>query len=140
MTRFSRILAALAAAFLGGAVALPGPARAQSPGCLVQYQVISQSSTSFAAQINLINLGNPTAGWNLQWQMNPGEQLGLVWGAVMGQSGTWIAATNVAGAAPLATGGGTNFGWTASLVAPTVPPTAFWMNGMLCLAPGKRQQ
>jgi hypothetical protein len=139
MNRFSRHhrkilrnLATLVMAAALGAVALPTPAHAAGAGCVVQYQILAQGPGGFAADIVLTNLGDPLPSWVLNWQMNPGEQLGAVWGAVMGQSGRWIWATDLPDAGGLATGAHTDFGWTASVVTPTSPPNAFWMNGVPC--------
>jgi cellulase/cellobiase CelA1 len=139
MNRFSRpyrkivrSLATLVLAAALGAVALSTPAHAATSGCVVQYRILGQGPAGFAADLVLTNLGDPTSRWILNWQMNAGEQLGAVWSAIMGQSGTWITATNLPGAGSLATGAHTDFGWTASVLAPTTPPTAFWMNGWPC--------
>jgi endoglucanase len=128
-----RNLATLVMAAALGAVALPTPAHAAGAGCVVQYQILAQGPGGFAADIVLTNLGDPVPGWALNWQMNPGEQLGVVWNAVMGQSGLWIRATDLPGGGGLATGAHADFGWTASVAVPTSPPTTFWMNGVSCL-------
>ncbi len=126
--RLAAIFGAAALALAG----LPGTAHATATECLVDYQILWQESGGFAAQIVLVNLGDPVTGWTMFWQMNPDEQLGVVWDASMRQAGTWVVADSVPANADLATGASADFGWTALAVRPTTPPPAFWMNGALC--------
>ena len=131
---FIRRLVTVAAATPLVVAALPGTAHAATTtACLVDYQILQQGAGGFAADITLVNLGDPVAGWVLSWQMNPGEQLGAVWQADLTQSGTWVAADpGTAAAAYLPTGAQITFGWTASTPTATTVPTAFWFKGVLC--------
>jgi hypothetical protein len=130
---FTRRCVAVAAAAVLAIAGLPGTAHAATRACLVNYQIIWQGPNGFAADLTLVNLGDPTAGWTLFWQMNPGEQLGAVWNATMAQFATWVVANpNTAAGANLNTGGQTEFGWTALATTPTTVPAVFWFNGVTC--------
>ncbi|GAA1770260.1 cellulase family glycosylhydrolase [Luedemannella helvata] len=101
-------------------------------GCTVTYDVPSQWSGGFQANVNITNLGDPVNGWRLAWTFAAGQSVTQVWNATTTSSGAQVTATNVSYNAAIPTNGSASFGFLGSWTGSNPKPTSFSLNGVPC--------
>jgi hypothetical protein len=101
-------------------------------GCRVVYQVASQWSGGFTADVQVTNLGDAITGWQLGFDLTAGQKVSQAWNATVSQSGTRVQAVNASYNGALATGGTAGFGFLASSGTSNPVPTSFALNGTTC--------
>lgn len=128
------LLASLTAAAVGsGAFVATVVAEAATAGCRVSYQIGSQWSGGFSANVAVTNLGDPLTGWTLAWNFSGGQQVTQAWNATVSQSGSRVTAVNVSWNGALATNGSASFGFNGSWNNSANPvPASFTLNGVTC--------
>ncbi|MEV6878745.1 family 43 glycosylhydrolase [Amycolatopsis sp. NPDC051128] len=130
--RLWAVLAPLTAAVLvGGGLAATPPAQAAA-GCSVTYTKTSEWQGGFGASVSITNLGDPIAGWTLEWSFAAGQQVREHWNATITQSGTQVSAKNVAHNSAIPTGGAAEFGFNGSFSSANPVPESFRLNGTTC--------
>jgi len=132
LTVAAGVLTVAAAAVTVGAV----PAARAAAGCRVDYAVASQWQGGFSANVDVTNLGDPVASWQLTWTFTAGQRVTQLWNGTVAQSGDRVAVGNAAWNGSLATGASTRLGFTGSLTGSANPvPTGFAVNGTPCNGP-----
>ncbi|GAA1988841.1 hypothetical protein GCM10009718_28030 [Isoptericola halotolerans] len=131
-TRLTALTATLALVAAGTAGVLTATSATAAQGCTVDYQVSSEWSGGFQADVTVTNLGDPVPSWQLGWTAAPGQAVTQAWNADVVQSGTSVSATGVAWNANLATGSTASFGFIGSWTGANPVPTAFTLSGVPC--------
>lgn len=131
MKRFLALLAACATIL--GLTALFGPQAVAATGCKVDYTVTSHWQGGFQAGVKVTNLGEPVAGWKLEFAMpDAGQKVVQGWNATWSQSGSRVTAVGVDWNRTLATGASADVGLVGSFTGANPKPTAFVLNGVAC--------
>jgi lysophospholipase L1-like esterase len=132
LTAVAGVLTVAAAAVTVGAV----PAARAAAGCRVDYAVASQWPGGFSANVDVTNLGDPVASWQLTWTFAAGQRVTQLWNGTAAQSGDRVTVGNAAWNGSLGTGASTRLGFTGSLTGSANPvPTGFAVNGTPCGSP-----
>jgi glucuronoarabinoxylan endo-1,4-beta-xylanase len=114
------------------AVAAAVPAGAAVAGCSVNYQVSSQWTGGFGANVTITNLGDAVTSWTLTWSFGAGQTVTQAWNTTLTQSGSTVTARNVSYNGSIPTNGTTSFGFNGSWTSSNPAPTNFAMNGVAC--------
>lgn len=114
------------------AVAAAVPAGAAAAGCSVNYQVSSQWTGGFGANVTITNLGDPVTSWTLTWSFSAGQSITQAWNTTVTQNGAAVTARNVSYNGAIPTNGTTSFGFNGSWTSSNPAPTTFAMNGVAC--------
>jgi len=101
-------------------------------GCRVVYNVASQWSGGFTANVDVTNLGDPVNGWRLVWTFPSGQQVTQAWNATVTSSGGQTTATNASYNAAIPTNSSVSFGFNGSWTGSNAVPTTFALNGVTC--------
>ena len=72
-------LATLGATATAAAALATSGAAAPSSACTVDYRITSSWSGGFQADVTVTNLGAPRSGWELGWDLPPGEGVSQLW-------------------------------------------------------------
>ncbi len=119
-----------------GGVVLAATGASAAAGCRVTYDVSSQWSGGFQANVAVTNLGAPVNGWQLVWAFPSGQKITQVWNAMAASSGAQVTASNVSYNGSIATNGAVSFGFLGSWSGTNAAPASFALNGVTCNAPG----
>ncbi|MGV9361094.1 cellulose binding domain-containing protein [Amycolatopsis sp. NPDC003731] len=125
------VLAVAAAAVTVGAV----PAARAATGCRVDYAVAGQWQGGFSADVDVTNLGDPVASWQLTWTFPAGQRVTQLWNGTIAQSGDRVTVGNAAWNGSLGSGASTRFGFTGSWTSTNPVPAGFAVNGTPCNGP-----
>ncbi|MFF0306933.1 cellulase family glycosylhydrolase [Streptosporangium sp. NPDC004379] len=101
-------------------------------GCRVAYEVTTQWTGGFTANVNVTNLGDPINGWRLAWTFPSGQKVTQAWNATVTSSGAQVTAANASYNAAVATNGTVSFGFNGSWSGSNAAPAAFTLNGVTC--------
>jgi endoglucanase len=128
--------ALLLAAAATGALVLAGtalPSTAAATGCSVTYQVQSQWTGGFTADVAITNLGAAVPDWTLTFDFPTSDQKVVHgWSANWAQSGTRISAASVNWNGALSTGASTSIGFAGGWNGTNPVPASFALNGTTC--------
>jgi hypothetical protein len=132
MPRRSAFILTTAAALALSAVVVP-QALGATTGCRVDYQIQSQWSNAFQANLTMVNLGDPITGWRLEFDL-ANQRLVNGWGANWRQEpgSPHVTADNLPWNAELATGRTMTIGFQATWSGTNTVPTSFKINGIAC--------
>ncbi|HEX9337159.1 MAG TPA: cellulose binding domain-containing protein, partial [Pseudonocardiaceae bacterium] len=130
--RRSWLAGALAMAVVAAGASVATSAQAAVTGCQVAYQVSSQWSGGFSANVSLTNLGDPVTSWQLTWSFTAGQTVTQLWNGSVTQSGAQVTVTNAAWNGAIGTGGTASLGFNGSSGATNPVPTDFALNGVPC--------
>jgi hypothetical protein len=129
-------------AVVAGTMGMGGRAvQAAGPACNVQYQIQSDWSQAFQANITITNLGAAVNGWTLAFTFPSGQKVTQIWNVTPAtpavQTGNKFSAKDAGFNGQLATNGTANFGFIASEtpVGTNPNPTDFTLNGQSCNHP-----
>ncbi len=125
------LLVTTALAVLAGGFGV-ATARAEATACRVGYQVTSQWSGGFGAEVTVTNLGDPVNGWTLGWTLATGQGITQAWNASVAVSGSAVTAANAGYNGSVATGGTASFGFNGTWSGSNPVPSAFAFNGVTC--------
>ncbi|MFB9234963.1 cellulose binding domain-containing protein [Plantactinospora siamensis] len=132
-SRRTALLAAAGAAVLAAGTLGTATATAAAAGCRVDYQIASQWSGGFGANVTISNLGDPVNGWTLTWSYTAGQQVTSAWNATVTQAGAQVTARDAGYNGSIPTGGSASFGFNASWNNSSNPaPPSFALNGTTC--------
>lgn len=129
------LLAALAlvAGASGTALAVtPKAAEIAAIPCSVDYQVQSQWSTGFTANVTVTNNSAAKSSWQVKWAYAGNQQVTSGWSAKVSQSGQAVTAANETYNGSLPTGGSVSFGFQASYSGSNAVPATFTLDGVTC--------
>jgi lysophospholipase L1-like esterase len=135
LQRASAIMMATAVAVLAGGVAVltgSGGAGAATAGCQVSYQISSQWSGGFGANVSITNLGDPVTAWTLTWNFSAGQTITQAWNTTVSQSGPTVTAANVSYNGALASNATVSFGFNGAWASGNPVPAGFTFNGTVC--------
>jgi hypothetical protein len=114
-------MAATAAVTAGtGLTALPASA---AVGCRVDYQVSSQWTGGFGANVTITNLGDPLSSWTLAWSFAAGQTVTQAWNTTLTQNGAQVTARNAGYNGSVPANGTVSFGFNGSWTGTNPPPT-----------------
>jgi len=130
--RRSWLAGALAMAVVAAGASVATSAQAAVTGCQVTYQVSSQWSGGFGANVSLTNLGDPVTSWQLTWSFTAGQTVTQLWNGSVTQSGAQVTVANAAWNGAIGTGGTASLGFNGSSGATNPVPTDFALNGVPC--------
>ncbi|MDG4831988.1 cellulose binding domain-containing protein [Solwaraspora sp. WMMD1047] len=126
------LLAAGTSVLVAGAGVCFATVASAAAGCRVDYQIASQWSGGFGANVTVTNLGDPLTGWSVTWAYGAGQTITQAWNATVTQSGANVTATNVSYNGNLATNASTSFGFNGSWTGSNPVPASFAVNGTTC--------
>jgi lysophospholipase L1-like esterase len=126
------VLAFSAAVLAAGGLAVATTAHAAAAGCSVNYQITSQWSGGFGADVTVTNLGDPVTGWTLTWPLAAGQGVTQAWNAGVTVSGSTATATNASYNGVIGTGGAAAFGFNGTWTGSNPKPSSFTLNGTAC--------
>ncbi|MFD4786470.1 cellulose-binding domain-containing protein [Streptomyces sp. NPDC058459] len=109
----------------------PAPARSTPVTCQVSYQLESEWSSGFQANVRFTT-DEPLSGWQLTWTFPDGQHIGATWDAVSHQDGAQVIAEAQSYNGEVAEHGTTAFGFVGSLDGGNGAPTGFRLNGEPC--------
>ncbi|WP_219910684.1 cellulose binding domain-containing protein [Saccharothrix carnea] len=124
------VVAAVTASLIAAAVTT-APAQAAA-GCRVTYQVASQWTGGFGANVTVTNLGDPIPSWRLAWSFAAGQRVGQLWNGTVRQSGALVEVDSASWNGRLGTGASAGFGFNGSWSGSNPVPTDFTLNGTPC--------
>jgi hypothetical protein len=131
--RIARAALAVAAAFVAVGVVTPTATARAAAGCDVDYAITDQWRTGFGARVTLKNLGDPLAGWTLEWAFTAGQRVtSETWNGVFTQSGDTVRVTNTGYNRVVPTGGSVTVGFNGSWSGSNPAPTSFSVDGVPC--------
>ena len=134
-----RATAAIAAAVLVSATLIAlteqSPAVAAST-CAVNYDIESQWSTGFSANITITNNGPAISSWDLAWTFGGDQQITDLWNGTLTQSGENVSVASESYNGSMASGGTTSLGFNASYSGSNATPAQFTLNGQVCTGGG----
>lgn len=111
------------------------PTATPTPGirCAVSYQVSSQWSGSFTANLTITNTGATTIqGWTLTFSFPSDQIVWYGWNGHFSQRGAWVSITNASFNATLAPGDSATPGFQGFWDNGNPSPTSFALNGVTC--------
>ncbi|MET8975347.1 glycoside hydrolase family 6 protein [Streptomyces sp. NPDC004539] len=124
---------ALVAGASGTALAMvPDAGSIAAIPCTVDYQVQSQWSTGFTANVVVTNNSAAKSSWAVKWSYGGNQQVTSGWNAKVTQAGTAVTAANETYNGTLPTGGSVSFGFQASYSGSNALPTTFTLDGVTC--------
>jgi hypothetical protein len=127
------LLAAGAALIAGGLVTATAAVSARAAtGCRATYNITSQWTGGFSANVSVTNLGSPVTSWTVTWAFPGSQQITQIWGATDTQSGANVTATNVSYDGSVATGATVGFGFNGSYTGTNAAPAQLSFNGTAC--------
>ena len=127
------LIVALAAVIVaGGIVKRQMAAHADTASCTVSYGVTSQTTTGFAAEITVTNLGQAISPWALTWSFDSGQTITSGWNGVFSQSDRDVTVTNARRTTSLRAHRGITIGFEATWKGSNPSPTDFFLNGAQC--------
>ncbi len=113
--------------------ATPTAVLAASLSCQVNYNVPSQWSGGFIANLTITNTGNSAIqGWTLVFTFPGGQQITNGWNGHFTQNGAQVSISNANFNATLAPGASAPPGFQATSHTDNVKPTSFSLNGVAC--------
>ncbi|GAB3662130.1 hypothetical protein GCM10028833_42780 [Glycomyces tarimensis] len=124
-------MAPIVAVLAGLGIAAPMIAQA-AEGCEVDYQVQSQWSGGFTANVSVTNLGDPIDGWELSWTFPSGQSITQAWNATVASTGPQVTVTDAGYNAKVASDASTSFGFNGSWSGSNTNPGEFTLNGVAC--------
>jgi hypothetical protein len=111
------------------------PPPATGTACTVAYSVTGSWPGGFQSSVTITNNSTTAlSSWTLTWTFpNAGEVISDLWNGSVTQSGTSVSVANASYNGTLAaSGGNTNFGFTANDTGVTTAPAVFYLNGNIC--------
>jgi endoglucanase len=131
--RVALVAAAAGLLVAGGGLAAVSTASAATTGCSATYTVASQWQGGFQAGVSFTNLGDPLAGWRLEFDFPAaGQTVSQGWNASFAQSGTHVTASSSSWNGAVTTGGAVSIGFVGAFSGTNAPPTSFSVNGIAC--------
>mgnify|MGYP001024518631 CR=1 FL=1 len=125
------VTAAILACLTLLAALFAAPAEAAT-GCRVVYSVAPWPG-GFTGDLTVTNLGDPLAGWTLEWDFSAeGPTVLQGWNAVFSQSGTHAFAINTPENGVVDTGESIRLGFNGSWDGAAPALTGFKLNGVIC--------
>ncbi|MEU1879825.1 cellulose binding domain-containing protein [Streptosporangium sp. NPDC020072] len=116
-----------------GTVSLTTPADPGVGACKVTYNLASEWSNGFNADITYTNTSlNTVTGWTIAWSFSAGQHVNSGWNAVWGQNGANVTADNLTWNKTVAPGESVSVGISGSHTGTNPAPTAFTVNGSTC--------
>jgi hypothetical protein len=103
--------------------------------CHVAYTVTSQWNVGFGVAITVKNTGStPISGWNLTWTWPGNQKITQSWNSDYTQNGANATLTNASWNPTIAPGATlSGVGFNGSYSGTNTAPTAFYLNGKLCI-------
>jgi hypothetical protein len=102
--------------------------------CTVSYQLSSQWSGGFSANIMIANTGTTTiAGWTLKFTFPGDQKITNWWSSNATQSGEQVTITNASWNSIIAPGGRVNLGFNGIWTSNDTNPTSLTINGQTCM-------
>jgi poly(hydroxyalkanoate) depolymerase family esterase len=124
-------MAQYAVQFFGLTTTTPPPPD-PAAGCLVKYRADTWGN-GFTASVQIANTGGSAiSGWELRWTWPGDQQITNAWNATASQSGSQVAARNVAWNGTIAPNASASFGFQAGYTGANTAPSAFTLNGSAC--------
>ncbi|GII77368.1 hypothetical protein Sru01_23500 [Sphaerisporangium rufum] len=134
--RATALIAPIVAALAGALVWMAGaPPAGAAAGCAVRYQITSQWSGGFGADVTVTNLGDAISGWTFAWTFTAGQRVTQAWNATVAQSGSGVTAKDAGYNATIPAGGSVTFGFNGSWTGANPVPTYYALNGTACNGP-----
>src|SRR5689334_4044459 len=108
-------------------------ASAATTGCSVTYTVVSQWQGGFQGGVSFTNLGDPLAGWTLEFTFpDAAQKITQGWNATWSQSGTAVTAVGMSWNSSVPTNGSLSLGFIGSWSGSNPKPASFKINGVTC--------
>ncbi|MET7693966.1 cellulase family glycosylhydrolase [Streptomyces sp. NPDC005483] len=102
--------------------------------CSVGYRVVGEWQGGFQGEIVIRNTGTaPVSGWKLGFAFADGQTVSTMWGGTAAQSGGSVTVTPASYTNTIAAGGSVTVGFIGSKGAKNTAPTAFTLNGAVCV-------
>jgi endoglucanase len=104
-----------------------------SPACVVTYDVISTTASSFTAKITIQNTSSSAyKAWKLGFSFPNAQKISTVTGGNATQTGSAVTVTNTSSNGVVSIGATASFKMTASRGSVNGVPAAFSVNGAAC--------
>ncbi len=111
----------------------PITVQVNASSCSVNYQVESQWSGGFSANVVLTNTSSvPIHDWTLAFTFPGDQQITELWNGSFAQTGEQVTITNLSYNSSIAPGGTVNLGFNGAWVSNDTSPMLFTLNGMTC--------